>query len=622
MACLSLILLLLFHQSLLSLASPEPVQVPVSNRIYGPDGPWQAVSVQLGEPGQDLDLYPGGVWSSQILTTQQCQGTSLDPCGSGGMFDPDSSVTIDNTSIDFDWGNSSVSALLKYDAPVFAYSNERIVLDQLQFQGVTVANHSISMYSRLQMVYPDGNYPLQTGFLSLGPVLNQSFHVGFGSPSVNGSLIPGDLVAQNIIPSNSFGLHIGISTVSPKLDLSLWLGGYDAARIVGPVSSQSTNFQNFVIDLLDIGIGVDQGASPLPFLSQQGLLGAGNSSITSSGIGVIIDPTTPYLYLPNSTCTAIAKDLPVTYNVGKALYIWNITDPQYTKIITSPTYLSFLFRQSSGNLTIRVPFQLLNLTLQAPLMSQNTPYFPCQTTSGSGYSYSLGRAFLQAAFVGVNWATSGESEWFLAQAPGPNTYTEPQSRTFTDTQPVGYGQEWADSWKGFWTAIPSPTTSSPTASKTAAVKSGGPASPSNPSTHPTSPSIPSTHHLASGATAGIAIGGTFAIASVAGICILLFRRKKRGNRAAVQPMKLAESGNRICSSVQPIEFDGSNERIYSSLQPIEVDGSNERISSQPVLSQYLGACSDPLASRMGRRPSTESPPKELSGENYRSLELP
>ena len=336
MPCLFLIFLLLLHQSYLSLADPEPLQVPISKRVYGPDGPWQAVSVQLGDPGQDLDLYPGVTYSSKILTTQLCQGIFLDPCGSGGLFNPESSDTIDDSSIDFARGQSNVSSLTD-GAPVFSYTNTTFVLDQLQFNdafhGVMVANYSTTIFSKLQMVYPDGTYPLQLGFLSLGPSFNQSFG---GGPHdnillVNGSLIPGDLVAQNIIPTNSYGLHIGVSAVTPKLDLSLWLGGYDAARIVGPVSSQSTTNNYFAIDLLDIGIGVDHGESPFSYSSQQGLLSDGNSSITSSGIGVTIYPTTPYLYLPNSTCTAIAKDLPVIYNVGKALYTWNITDPQYTR---------------------------------------------------------------------------------------------------------------------------------------------------------------------------------------------------------------------------------------------------------------------------------------------------
>lgn len=40
----------------------------------------------------------------------------------------------------------------------------------------------------------------------------------------------------------------------------------------------------------------------------------------------------------------------------------------------------------------------------------------------NGSVYTLGRAFLQAAFIGVNWQPqSPPGNWFLAQAPGPNT---------------------------------------------------------------------------------------------------------------------------------------------------------------------------------------------------------
>ena len=41
---------------------------------------------------------------------------------------------------------------------------------------------------------------------------------------------------------------------------------------------------------------------------------------------------------------------------------------------------------------------------------------PRRATAGG--EYTLGRAFLQAAFVGVNWEPD-VGLWFLAQAPGP-----------------------------------------------------------------------------------------------------------------------------------------------------------------------------------------------------------
>ena len=525
-----------------------PLQVPTSSQVYGPDGPWQAVSIWLGDPGQALDLYPGGVFESTILTNSLCQGIHQSPCGSGGLFDPERSYTIDETSITFNDGKSGLDSEFTNGATLFSYNNTTSMNDLLRFSGVSVSNLSAVMFSNITTVYPDGQYPLQVGELSIGPDRNQTFGEIGSSSSVNASLIPGDLAAQKIIPTNSYGLHVGIGAQALKLSLSLWLGGYDASRLIGPVSTQSTidfpsdDGRHFSIDLLDIGIGVDHGGSPFSFMSKQGLLGYGNSSIKSDGFSVLMNPSAPYLYLPNSTCAAIAENLPVKYNVGKALYFWNTDDPQYAKIVTSPTYLSFVFRGSSGNLTIKAPFQLLNLTLEAPLVSTNTPYFPCQSPQGPEGFYSLGRAFLQAAFIGVNWATRGESQWFLAQAPGPNTDTNPQSTPYTGPSPKGLGKEWADTWSGFWTALPTSTLTSTTASKTASAIPGGsggsssstPGS-STPSSRSLSGGTPSSRSLSGGAIAGIVIGGACTALIACGIGIWLFRRKKNGRSKAAQP---------------------------------------------------------------------------------------
>ena len=530
MAALFLTSLLLLDHSLLSLAQggSKPLQVPASNRLYGPDGPWQAVSVQLGTPPQKLDLFPAGIYRSNVLTNQLCQDITSIPCGSGGLLDSSHSRSIGSTSISYDdtdapaqnpsgWTNSAM---------LLSYSNQVSIRDQLQIAGQTLVNFDVVMYPNISMVYPDGNYPLQIGALSLGPSVNESFSKSTYIPPFNASLVPGYLASQNVIPSNSFGLHVGIAAVALKLELSLWLGGYDASRIAGPVSSQSVaTTSEFVIDLLDIGIGVSNGGSPFSFSSQYGLLSAGNSSIDKQGISINMNPSAPYLYLPSSTCAAIAKTLPVTYNAGKALYFWDVTDVQYAKIVNSPTFLSFIFRGSDGNVTINVPFSLLNLTLQEPLVSTPTPYFPCQPPQAPDLSttyYSLGRTFLQAAFIGVAWDVQSYGEWYLAQAPGPNTDTNPQSKPFTPgSPPVGLTTDWAGTWKGFWTPLPTPLSLSTSRSP----------SPTN-STVPKQSMIaptPSKHGLPGGAIAGIAIGvGAIALIAV-GFSLLLFRRRRGGH---------------------------------------------------------------------------------------------
>ena len=524
-------------------AAPPPLQVKASPQLYGPDGPWQAVSVEFGIPGQPLDLYPGGVWQSTILTNQICQDHADEPCGTGGLFDPDYSYTLDDTSIDWNKGTSGNTSELAYEltygAMLLSYSNMTSIMDQLQIANHSVQNFSAKMYSSLTMVYSGVEYPVQVGELSLGPIANQSF--SDRGPTTNASLIPGFLDAEQFISSNSYGLHIGIGAEAHKLDLSLMLGGYDASRIVGNVSHQAVLPETdddvgneFAIKLLDVAISVDHGESPFSYSSKEGLLSSGNSSIPSGGVQVVMNPLAPYLSLPNSTCAAIANELPVTYNAHSSLYFWDVTDPQYTNIVTSPTYLSFVFNGSSGNLTINVPFQLLNLTLQAPLVSTNTSYFPCQPPQGNTGEYSLGRAFLQAAFIGVRWEGQGKGDWYLAQAPGPNIDPNAQPKPILDDLPESrLTGNWSETWNGHWTALQAST---PT-----------PKPPTPPKNLPKNPS----NSLSGGAIAGIVVGCVCAGLIAVGIGIFILIRRRRGTAGAVQPIINEKDDRQVSSSLIP-----------------------------------------------------------------------
>ena len=93
---------LLLYQTFLSNAQdiPLPIQVPPSNVHYGPDGPWQAVSVAFGSPAQQLDLYPGSTFETILLSTDVCKEFKQ-PCGAGGLYDPQKSQTGDDSSIGF-----------------------------------------------------------------------------------------------------------------------------------------------------------------------------------------------------------------------------------------------------------------------------------------------------------------------------------------------------------------------------------------------------------------------------------------------------------------------------------------------------------------------------------------
>lgn len=60
-------------------AAKEPLAVKWSPNAYGPDGPWPAVEVIIGND-QRIALYPGHEWASVLLTTDYCKSNASIPC--------------------------------------------------------------------------------------------------------------------------------------------------------------------------------------------------------------------------------------------------------------------------------------------------------------------------------------------------------------------------------------------------------------------------------------------------------------------------------------------------------------------------------------------------------------
>ena len=533
--------------------SPAPKVVNWSNgKSYGPDGPWQvldpsmffqepipeqshcqAITVGVGtdQHGQTLstvDLYPAGFGESMIRASDYCGGGgSVCPAASAGLYDYTNSTTIiqnvtSHPATVWEWGSSS--ALNQT-----GIANE--VVDTMRLNTLSstlsVPNSTISLVHQEFFQMPDGqSYSPQVGILSLGIT-------GGTKPldNVTGQTFPGYLAAKNVTPSNSFGLTYG--SASLNLPGSLVWGGYDQSRVVGDVGSFSLFEPGdlMVPSLLDVQIGVENGSSPFPADNYTNLLQF-NQSIGSFQ-PTILNAIVPYLFMSPETCANIAQHLPVTLQPGLGLYTWNTDDPQYQRIVNSPAYLAFVFQSSSGtttpstsssvdsqggaaNLTIKIPFALLNLTLTTPIVPNRQQYLPIQpfhSSDGKG-NYYFGRAFLQAAFVGINWE---QKTYFLAQAPGPGASpTNIQAISSNDTALHSEPEsKFSESWAGHWTPL---------------------SAQDKPAVTPSS-STPSTshHHLSGGAIAGITIG------CMIGVFLLLFcawfvisRRKRSAARQSKQ----------------------------------------------------------------------------------------
>ncbi|KAF2005411.1 hypothetical protein P154DRAFT_518533 [Amniculicola lignicola CBS 123094] len=545
---ISINLLLLSYLSLLHTGFVDAFfEVPWSESTYGPDGPWHAVKIRVGgndtetriesQEGANIDVYPGGQFETWSIPTVACKEYSNSLCGAGGLYDPEEQydgILYSPNKADDSYG--------------FSVEGADIFGRGLTIAGRTVWNASQISTPLANITYPSGRVGgVVLGRLSLGAndpekgaQLSQVFtqsDITLGNITVN--IFPAKLYQDKEIQSYSYGLHLGSTTFN--YPGSLIFGGYNKARVIGHV----TTFEDPQIHkLLDIGIGVEEGGSPFDFSSQQGLLL--NDTTTPTSIDVNIDPLTPYLSLPGKTCEKIASFLPVNFDQDTKFYHWDVNDPKFEQIVSSPAYLSFTFPPGTGdsaNVTIKVPFALLNLTLDRPITDKPTAYFPCHPyTPDPADEFSkprLGRAFLQAAFIGRNWKS--RTTW-LGQAPGPGsngvvglgemkTEIQENDSTIESLDEDGSKKLFAMSWKGHWTAAADKPKTSDGPSNTNQGKES-------------STAAAASKGMSTGAKAGIGVAVPLAAIALVGVGFLLFRRRqKKRDQANAAPTVLSEMGS-------------------------------------------------------------------------------
>jgi hypothetical protein len=196
---------------------------------------------------------------------------------------------------------------------------------------------------------------------------------------------------------------------------SLTLGGYDAKRF-NPSASVNFNldpaYRIPTVNLRGVSVSTTSKQESLP----SGWTSSSRSLANASGIAdpVIVDSSTPFMWLPTAVCDEFATALNLTYNETLRTYLYPNTDAYHAFLNDSP--FEFTFSLSSYDDTdpskgVNGP-GVVNVTISARAFAQNlrypfesaieqsqytVPYFPLRRSENA--SVVIGRVFLQEAYM-------------------------------------------------------------------------------------------------------------------------------------------------------------------------------------------------------------------------------
>lgn len=264
--------------------------------------------------------------------------------------------------------------------------------------------------------YANGLYGFETVALGLlgsgGPTLTHQVVAGIAAPNFWLGALPlspwplnfttqnqpqdsllTSLVKNGSIPSLSWGYTAGANGRSPQEFGSLTLGGYDTSRFVANNVTFGM-YQDISRDLL------------VPVTQMQ--MSNGFRYSPSQPEYYFIDSAVPDLWLPPAACTVFEQAFSLTLDNTTGLYLVN--NSLHQQLLGQNNSVTFTLgpgndvetgQSSSTTFEVVMPYWAFDLTASFPLLSNNTTssYFPLRQASSNSSQYTLGRAFLQAAYV-------------------------------------------------------------------------------------------------------------------------------------------------------------------------------------------------------------------------------
>ncbi|KAJ8131941.1 hypothetical protein O1611_g1688 [Lasiodiplodia mahajangana] len=362
--------------------SAQAIVIGPSEYFEGNDGPWSTFNLRVGTPEQDVRVIvsTASPESFVVLSDYGCStsilGTVPANCAisRGNLFNPNESSSWHELGF---FGINSDGVGLEANLGYSERADFGTESIGLGLTGPSLENQIVAGIANAEPLYMGlfglNNQPVN--FTSLG---------NFSSPSFLTTLKD-----RGVIPSLSWSYTAGARYRLKQVYGQLILSGYDTSRF----TENSASFSMAGDVTRDLVVAL------------QSISYSGTTSMTllSDPIDIFIDSTDPNLWLPSDVCDAFEQAFGLTFDDTSDLYIVNETHHDALLNSNAEVALRLSDVTSGGEtVTIVLPYAAFDLTAEYPLVENTSYYFPLKGAANST-QYTLGRTFLQEAYLSADY---------------------------------------------------------------------------------------------------------------------------------------------------------------------------------------------------------------------------
>ena len=388
--------------------SIPPLVLAASDVWAGNDGNWSTWAIKVGSSLQQFNIIPstshGEIW---VPGPQGCTGSPapLQCAESRGVgelqgqqslgFQENASTTWEQIGIyEFVTGEdlfqTTEAGLYGLDDVVIGENN--ITVKHATVAGVVTKDFWLGSFGMAQI---HSEFPVRSGSVP--------------------SLLDG-MKEENLTSTASFGLSVGAAysecqhvslrghtntSIAESSPGSLVIGGYDQELYRDPgveitvVANATRPLETHVRNIV----------------ASNTLNGTQSATFGLPSLPVAIDSGVSQLWLPREVCENLAGALGLTYDNSTELYLVN--DTAHARLLElSPEFTFTLGANATSRETTNIvlPYAAFDLEVGQPFYNTSRRYFPIRQSPDDNL-YVLGRAFLQEAYLVVDWERGNFTLW-------------------------------------------------------------------------------------------------------------------------------------------------------------------------------------------------------------------